>query len=337
MAGPDPATLTFTTRNLPPPSRRRALHELSEQGLLPIVPLPDSPPRVDLVKWRLPGAAVLSGTFAGVRQNSEPASGAADEVFFGINAAGCSLASQRRQEITIDAGDAVVIDPDGGAFSVLRPEPCRLIGARVPRRALSLDTAGGPPLRLIPARTAALQLLTRYLRSVLGGPVPSSAQLADAVVTHLHELMTLSLSAAEPGVLPARHPGVRAARLSAIKADIDRHLTDGSLTAAAIAARHGITVRYLHMLFEDDAMTYSQYVLDQRLALAYRRLRHPRFARRTVSAIAHDAGFGDLSYFNRTFRRRYSVTPSDARRRVPDGAGQDAERAGAQLANGRGA
>jgi AraC-like DNA-binding protein len=60
----------------------------------------------------------------------------------------------------------------------------------------------------------------------------------------------------------------------------------------------------------------TQYVLDQRLALAYHRLRHPRFAGRTVSSIAHDAGFGDLSYFNRTFRRRYSVTPSDVRRRA---------------------
>jgi AraC-like DNA-binding protein len=189
--------------------------------------------------------------------------------------------------------------------------------ARVPRRALSLDAAGGPPLRLIPARTAALQLLARYLRIVVSGPVPSSAQLTDAVVTHLHELMALSLSAAEPGVRPDRDPGVRAARLTAIKADIGRHLTDSSLGVAALAARHGITPRYLHKLFEDDAMTYSQYVLDQRLALAYRRLRSPRSAARTVSSIAHDAGFGDLSYFNRTFRRRYGITPSDARGQSP--------------------
>src|SRR5438093_9366041 len=80
MAGQDPATLAFSTRDLPRPARRRALHELSEQGLLPIVPLPDSAPRVDLVKWRLPGASVLSGTFAGVRQVSGPVSAAPDEV-----------------------------------------------------------------------------------------------------------------------------------------------------------------------------------------------------------------------------------------------------------------
>jgi AraC-like DNA-binding protein len=61
-------------------------------------------------------------------------------------------------------------------------------------------------------------------------------------------------------------------------------------------------------------MTYSEFVLDRRLALAYRKLRQPRFATRTISSIASDTGFGDLSYFNRTFRRRYDITPSEARR-----------------------
>ena len=165
----------------------------------------------------------------------------------------------------------------------------------------------------MPAGTAALQLLTRYLGSVLGGPPPPSGQLTDAIVTHMTELIELSLLAPGPGALPAHDPGVRAARLTAVKADIGRHLTDSSLGVEALAARHGITPRYLHKLFEDDAMTYSQYVLEQRLALAYRRLRSPRLAARTVSSIAHNAGFGDLSYFNRTFRRRYGITPSGAR------------------------
>jgi AraC-like DNA-binding protein len=38
-----------------------------------------------------------------------------------------------------------------------------------------------------------------------------------------------------------------------------------------------------------------------------------RFAGRTITEIAFEAGFNDLSYFNRTFRRRYSATPSDVR------------------------
>jgi AraC-like DNA-binding protein len=39
-----------------------------------------------------------------------------------------------------------------------------------------------------------------------------------------------------------------------------------------------------------------------------------RFASRSISALAFDTGFGDLSYFNREFRRRYHATPSEVRR-----------------------
>jgi hypothetical protein len=155
MPGPDPATLTFSTRHLLQPSRHRALRELSERGLLPVVPLADRTPRVDFVKWRLPGASVLSGRFGGVRQCGEPESGTEGELFFGINAAGDSVARQQRREVGIGAGDAVVIDPGGGAFTVLRPGPCRLIGLRVPWDAVpSACGAGQPPLRLVPAGTS---------------------------------------------------------------------------------------------------------------------------------------------------------------------------------------
>jgi AraC-like DNA-binding protein len=37
----------------------------------------------------------------------------------------------------------------------------------------------------------------------------------------------------------------------------------------------------------------------------------PSFADRNISSVAFDVGFGDLSYFNRTFRRRYAATPTD--------------------------
>ena len=86
------------------------------------------------------------------------------------------------------------------------------------------------------------------------------------------------------------------------------------LTVATSAARHGVTPRYVHKLFEDDGRTYSQFVLDVRLERAWEELRGPCAATRTVAAIAGSVGFGDLSYFNRTFRRRYGMTPTEARR-----------------------
>jgi AraC-like DNA-binding protein len=282
------APLIFTTLGVPEPSRRRVLHTLREQGLLPVEPLRDAVPRVELVKWRLPGASVLWGRFAGVRQIGDPnASG--DDLFFAINTGGTGLARQHGREIAIEAGGAIAMGPHDGPFTVLRPAPNQIIGVRLAHDGPAADG----PLRLVPRATPALQLLACYLRSLLGTPVPSSPQLADAVVAHIAELIALSLRD-EPAAPPAA-PGVRAARMAAIRADIDRHLTDPALGVAAIAGRQGISPRYVHRLFADEAQTYSAFVLDRRLALVHRRLADQRFADRPISTIAADAGFADLS------------------------------------------
>jgi AraC-like DNA-binding protein len=42
-------------------------------------------------------------------------------------------------------------------------------------------------------------------------------------------------------------------------------------------------------------------------------LRDRRFSTRSIVSIAYDSGFGDRSYFNRTFRRRYGTTPTEIR------------------------
>ena len=73
------------------------------------------------------------------------------------------------------------------------------------------------------------------------------------------------------------------------------------------------TPRYVQMLFETEDTTFSAFVLGQRLACAYRMLIDPRLADWTISAVAFNAGFEDLSYFNRTFRRHFAATPSELR------------------------
>jgi len=108
--------------------------------------------------------------------------------------------------------------------------------------------------------------------------------------------------------------GMRAARLSAIKADIAGHLAGRELTVAAVAGRQGVTPRYVQRLFGQEGTTFSQFVLRQRLTQAHRMLADPLCARWPITAIAFEAGFGDLSYFNRSFRRRYAASPSDVRK-----------------------
>jgi len=134
-----------------------------------------------------------------------------------------------------------------------------------------------------------------------------------AIVTHLHDLVALSAGATGDGAMAATARGGRAARLQAIKTDIAAHLDDETLGVVAVAARHGVTPRYVHKLFEDEGVTYTQFVLRHRLDRAFRILRDSRGAARRISEIAYDVGFGDLSYFNRAFRRQYDATPSEVR------------------------
>jgi AraC-like DNA-binding protein len=129
---------------------------------------------------------------------------------------------------------------------------------------------------------------------------------------HLGELVGLACASADLRRSPL--PSVKAARLQAARAYIIRHLGDPELSAASVAGHLGITPRYLHRLFEDQPETFARFVLTERLTRAHRLLDDPRHDGWSISAIAFDVGFRDLSYFNRTFRRAYGCTPSDVRR-----------------------
>ena len=96
----------------------------------------------------------------------------------------------------------------------------------------------------------------------------------------------------------------------------DEHNDDVEIDT--IAAEHGISVRYGRQLFADEERTYSDFVTDQRLTRAQAMLTSPRFADASIATLAFEVGFGDLSHFNRMFRRRYQATPSEIRREALD-------------------
>jgi AraC-like DNA-binding protein len=101
--------------------------------------------------------------------------------------------------------------------------------------------------------------------------------------------------------------------LRAIQEVIANRLDQPDLSAATIAVRHRIKPRWVQRLFESEGTTFTEYVLAQRLVRAHRLLTDPLYANQKVSTMALDIGFGDLSYFNSAFRRRYGMTPSELR------------------------
>ena len=99
-------------------------------------------------------------------------------------------------------------------------------------------------------------------------------------------------------------------RLEAIKAELVR---DPGISLDRLAAQQGVSPRYVQMLFEEAGTTFSEFALERRLDLARGMLTSPRYATWSVTSIALEAGFGDVSYFNRRFKRRFLMTPTDVR------------------------
>jgi AraC-like DNA-binding protein len=95
--------------------------------------------------------------------------------------------------------------------------------------------------------------------------------------------------------------------------EIERRSGDPGLSAVTIALLLGVTPRYVHLLLEQTGKSFTHHVLEQRLEKATVLLRDPRSRHRKIADIATEAGFNDLSYFNRSFRRHFGATPSDIR------------------------
>lgn len=116
--------------------------------------------------------------------------------------------------------------------------------------------------------------------------------------------------------LRAGNGELRAARLNAIKSDILNNLGQHGLSIHGTASRHGVSVRYIHQLFHAEGTSFKHFVLQQRLAAVHRVLSDARSARRTISAIAFEMGFGNLPNFERAFKRHYRMKPSAIREAV---------------------
>jgi AraC-like DNA-binding protein len=163
------------------------------------------------------------------------------------------------------------------------------------------------------ALTPAWRIFRDFVRSLHREMPGHDAERLIPYGAQARDLALLAFGATGEAREIAKRRGLRHARLAAIKADINRHLTGGQLSLAWLARRHGISERYIRALFADEGMGFGDHVAGERLALALRRLRDPALARQTVSEIALASGFGDISWFNARFRRAYGMTPTEAR------------------------
>ena len=266
----------------------------------------------------LPGAAFASVTTTPVQvsRTRRLIAGDGADMLFLITANAPLHIAQGGKEQRLDAGDALFLR--GGECSVIQSErKTRFTNIAIPVDSLTPMLPGCEDLSMtvVPRRSETLRLLLGYVDLVQTWQGAVASGFGRIAADHVRDLM-VATATAMPNLPAAERAGIRAARLAAVKADIELQLCEPGLSIQCIAASNRISPRYIRRLFQDEGMTFSDFVLGRRLEQARRLLSNQEQTATSIGAIAYACGFGDLSYFNRTFRRRFGTTPTEVRNGV---------------------
>ncbi|MGW1107122.1 AraC-like ligand-binding domain-containing protein [Streptomyces sp. NPDC002540] len=247
------------------------------------------------------------------------------EVFVALQSGGRAQVEQDGRTTELRAGDI-------GFFETVRPfrttfpERFQLKIFAVPRNLLGRSEAdlrqltaravrpsGGLPALLAP-------LLERLADTSEAYATPVGERLAESVI----DLMAAT-AADRLGEDTAVLPGADRVLLLRIKTFIRWHLSDSGLTPGAVAQAHGISVRYLHRLFEVEDTTVCRWIRELRLHECRKELVARAPGSVSLGQVARRWGFTGPARFSRAFHSSFGLSPTDwlDRERTSRGTGEE--------------
>jgi AraC-like DNA-binding protein len=105
-------------------------------------------------------------------------------------------------------------------------------------------------------------------------------------------------------------------RIRRVRSVLDEQYRDPP-PVAQLASTVGLSASRLAHLFRDDVgMSICSYIVERRLAMAAMLIVQTD---ERISQIAYSVGFGDVSNFNHSFKRRFGSSPGEYRQAHDDG------------------
>ncbi|MEY9606412.1 AraC-like DNA-binding protein [Bradyrhizobium japonicum] len=242
--------------------------------------------------------------------------GTNDELVITMSPNSALSGAMGRRPLEVAAGDVTIGDPSIKGAHITQTTHGNFQTALLPRKALLRACPNAEDLiaQSIPGANPITSMFLRYYDLAHTYADKLAPAELDAVAQHLFDLSVLMIGARGDVAEQARMRGLAAARLETLKSGILAQLDNPALSLTVLSAAHRISPRTIQLMFEQAGITYSGFVLEQRLLRAERLLRNPNLRTRKIIEIAHLAGFHDVSYFHRAFRRRFGRTPDDVRK-----------------------
>jgi len=313
--------LVFSSDALPPEFDDRARFScwrdfmLGVYGSLHISHLPDRPfsQRMEASQFDGVGLVEFAGTTDRITRTSRTVAASTSQgFFFGVNRSRSPMSlSQLGREAVLDFG-AAALGNGAEAGNVCAKGTSAYTMLVIPHARLCELVAGAEDLVAQPLQcdTAAMRHLQRYLR-MLSEPdaIENDPALSAHIGRTLTDLVALALGAERDGAEIARMRGLRAARLREIATEIKAGFDHPGFSAEMVAGKLGLSPRYIRDLLQETGQSFTDRVLELRLQKARAMLTGSQHDRLRVIDIALSCGFNEVSYFNRSFRRRFGSSP----------------------------
>lgn len=232
-------------------------------------------------------------------------------LFLIIQLAGVGGVDQLGRQSLLHPGDCILVDSARPSSFVFEGRFSNQLSVHLPRQLM----VSGSPVRFAvstrldrrdPMATTIRSLIAKMMLLELGGR--SKAPMGSL----LFETIRYAFEFDEEGELAPRLAGP-SQRAEYAEELIDRNLTEPELGPAWLAARLDVPLRRIQEDFQQSGVTISSLIRAKRLTLAAEKLQAQRGAAKKVNIaqIAFASGFNDISYFNRSFREVFGVTPSE--------------------------
>ncbi|WP_259402220.1 helix-turn-helix domain-containing protein [Microbispora sp. H10670] len=321
--------LEWNTRDLAARDRFPFWHQTLSQTLVSTWPASDSPADFNASARLFDfGAVTLSAMSHSRLQVSRPAKlirQADPEVFqLHLVLAGDGAMTQAGREARFAVNHLLLIDssqPWQGWRGAGRG-PAESLIVQFPRSSLGLrsDMIGRLVAAPFPARAGITGVLAAHLRQLTenaGDLTRQDAEALGAVTLDLVAAACAHRCEATRALAPeSRHQAL----LSLIHHFIRQRLGDPDLNAEMIAAAHGISVRHLYKIFQEQGVSVAGWIRRRRLEGCHRDLADPLLRARPIQTIAARWGFSDAATFSRNFRAAFGMSPRDHRHRAADDA-----------------
>ena len=276
----------------------------------------DGRPRLRAYLWELPGVAVTGGELPGrARSRTHDLSRANGSVILARGHGASALMSSRGRQIEYGGNGGSIMMPDWEWSSVESKEGFRpqTIGFSRDLLLAIMPDLEDRILATLPGEHPALQMLDAYVPLVCKSDVLDDPSKSMEAAKNLRDLVAVAFGTRRNLRQEALRRGYAAARSTVVIDRVRRRSLDPSFSLQGAAADLQLSERTLQQVFRDAGTTFSDFVLEQRLEHARHALTDPKQDDHSILSIALDAGFGDISYFNRRFRNHFGCTPSDFR------------------------